>query len=118
MLKSLDDAVNISTSLVLDDSANLLRLIIKHGLSELHEFNVKLKQKAGDKNGFYFSSGFYKFYNPKEVSEIIDYICEKKPDTSSIKKYPITDILLKKLVENANPSGYFAEVRPEEKEDY
>jgi len=104
MLKNLGEACNILDSFVLDDSANLLRVLMKHNSTELKGFSNALRESKGKE--FYFSGQKYKFYNPGDVNDLINFMLLNKTDYSSLKNYPTKDAFLDKIVESADPRHY------------
>jgi hypothetical protein len=103
MAKTLDEACNLADSFVLDDSANLLKIMLKCNPGELSKFNAELIKKENEKEGVCYLGHKYKFYNPMDVSEVIDFILSNKINYSP----PSTCSLISKIVQNADPRGYF-----------
>jgi hypothetical protein len=104
MLKDIGEACNILESFVLDDSATLLRVLLKHNSAELKSFSNALRESK--EKEFYFSGQKYKFYNPGDVNDLINYMLLNKVDYLSLKNYPTKDAFLDKIVDSADPRKY------------
>lgn len=104
MLKDLQEACNMLDSFVLDDSANLLRVLLKHNSAELKSFSNALRESK--EKEFYFSGQKYRFYNPGNVNDLINYMLLNKIDYLSLRSYPTKDVFLDRIVESADPRNY------------
>ena len=94
MIGSIEEALNVSDELVIDDCVSLY-YVFQMSHENLKKFNAELKSNAKDKEGFYFKGERYHFYSPAAVAELIDFMILKNDK-----------MLPDKIVMNADPRNY------------
>jgi len=114
MLNSIEDACALADSFVLDDSANLLRALMRHSSvpakdekpPELQKLGIELRLKAKEKEGLYFMGEKYRFYNPLDVADMIDFISLNYKQSPALNIEKIENSLFSRILNNADPRNY------------
>jgi len=114
MLKDIKEACDLSDSFVLDDSLSLLKALMKYSSvpakdekpSQLHKLGIEIRLKQKEVEGFYFMGEKYRFYNPLDVADMIDFIALNYKQDPVIKDESTNNFLFDKIIKNADPGNY------------
>ena len=98
MLKDISEALNLADELVIDDCASLY-WVFQNPPEKLKKFYEELKLNLNSKEGFYFDTKKYRFYNIPAVQEIVDFMIRHNDK-----------MLLEKIIMNADPRQYITTV--------